>query len=112
MNKLPTSWNDVLACSCLSCLALKEIRARCLVADEPLFVYDCRMWPAEKPWVVVSIKRLFVSKAPDEDKFATIEEAVAAVQKTQRHCDVMASSWPLKPGGSADYLWHREEAAG
>ena len=111
MISVPKSWNEVFACSCLVCLALKEIYARCQSANEPLFVCDCRMHTQDRPWTVPNVNTMFDGAVPRERQFDTMEEAVSAVLKEQRHCDVFLSSWPLKQPGSRDYLWHREEVA-
>jgi hypothetical protein len=108
---MPTSWNDIQACSCPACAALTLIHNRCVETGGLLFVVDCRMWPEDRPWVLGSVDRMFVSPAPDDWKYPDRESAVAAVLAQQSHCDVFESSWPMKPNGFKDYAWRREIAA-
>ena len=103
------SWDDVLACSCDSCLALSRIRDRCLATNEPLFICDCRMFGEGKLWVVQDFNLIFNGKpADDSNKYLTKKAAVAAVLAAQNHCDVFLSSWPYKNPETKDYLWRRE----
>lgn len=106
-----TCWTDVLICPCDDCRALAEIYHRCREAEEPLFVFDCRMHTAERPWIAAHVDELFVSASPADRRFESRDQALAFVLSRQRHADVFESSWPLQADGSSDFAWRREEAA-
>lgn len=105
----PHSWDDVHACGCRACAALKSMHQRCIEQHEFLFVSDCRMF--DQGFRVADVRKVFVEIATEGPPFTSVEAAAEYVLARQQHCDAVVSSWPHRPEGKKDFRWMLQRVA-
>lgn len=99
----PKSWQDIYACGCEACAALRSMHERCEQLGGFLCVHDCRMF--NQGFRVADVQKLFVEVAVEGPPFNSVEAAAGYVLGRQQHCDAVVSSWPHRPHAGRDYRW-------